>query len=158
MRDDRGAILIVDDDPIVTGSLQGLLDEEGYVVETRASVEQSLGVIRRKPFDLVLADVNMPHADGFELLRVMRPRFADTAIVLITGYGTIEGAVEAIKLGAYDYLTKPIIDDELRLVVRREPLPGVRVEIGACWGLRRALDRSEANRELRRASRYRMRR
>ena len=61
----------------------------------------------------------MPGTDGFELLRVARKRYSEMVTVIITGFGTIESAVEAIKMGAYDYLTKPIIDDEIRMLVSR---------------------------------------
>jgi len=115
----KGHILIVDDDPIILGSLGEFLRLEGYEVEQAANSRQALQALEKRPFHLVLTDINMPDTDGFELLRIIKQRYPDTAVVIITGYGTIESAVEAIKMGAYDYLTKPINDDETRLAVER---------------------------------------
>jgi DNA-binding NtrC family response regulator len=70
-------------------------------------------------YNLVITDVSMPSSDGFELLRHVRSRHEEVVVIMITGYGTIESAVEAIKQGAYDYLTKPIIDDDVRMAIQR---------------------------------------
>jgi len=112
-------ILVVDDDRIIVESLREFLRLEGYAVETAASLAESLRALDRAAIDLVLADVNMPGGNGFELLHVIRKRFTETVAVMMTAYGTIESAVEAIKMGAYDYLTKPIVDDELKVCVER---------------------------------------
>jgi DNA-binding NtrC family response regulator len=121
MMDSRGKanMLIVDDDPIIVDSLSEFLEVEGYAVERATSFTEALTVLDRAVYDIVITDVNMPGSDGFELLRVMRQRFPETVTIMITGYGTIDSAVEAIKMGAYDYLTKPINDEEFRLVVER---------------------------------------
>ncbi len=119
MAGQSGVIYIVDDDPIILDSLSEFLRLEGHDVESGRSFEEAMQVLARKDFDVVVTDVNMPGADGFELLRVVKQRYPNLVVIIITGYGTIESAVEAIKMGAYDYLTKPIIDDELRLVVER---------------------------------------
>ena len=115
----KGSILIVDDDRIILSSLCEFLRLEGYEVETAEKFETAVSWLDNKPFDVVISDVNMPGSDGFALLKVCKNRHADAAIIMITGYGTIESAVEAIKMGAYDYLTKPIIDDEIKLVIER---------------------------------------
>ena len=115
----RGRLLLVDDDPIVVGSLTEFLKIEGYDVQGAASVEEAIRALDRQSFQLVVTDVNMPQADGFELLRILHDRWPDIVSIVITGYGTIESAVEAIKMGAYDYLTKPLADDEIRLVIER---------------------------------------
>ena len=112
-------ILIVDDDRIILDSLSEFLRIEGYQASGACNFTGALQVLERDPYQLVITDVNMPDADGFELLRTIKHRYPDIVVIMITGYGTIESAVEAIKLGAYDYLTKPIIDDEIRLVVER---------------------------------------
>jgi len=112
-------VLIVDDDRIILESLSELLQLEGYEVETAADLKAALERCEKMPVDLVLTDVNMPGGDGFELLHVVRKRWPETAVLMMTGYGTIESAVEAIKLGAYDYLTKPINDDEILLTLER---------------------------------------
>ena len=112
-------ILIVDDDAIIRDSLREFLRVEGYKCEGADGFNQALSELEKQRYNLVITDVNMPDADGFELLRVMRKRYTDLVTIVITGYGTIESAVEAIKMGAYDYLTKPIVDDEIRMVVTR---------------------------------------
>ncbi|MCK6456430.1 MAG: sigma-54 dependent transcriptional regulator [Phycisphaerae bacterium] len=112
-------ILLVDDDKIILSSLGEFLRLEGYTVDTADSVAAAAAALGQRPYALLLTDINMPKSTGFELLQLVRQRFAETVCIVITGYGTIESAVEAIKLGAYDYLTKPIDDDDLRLVVQR---------------------------------------
>ncbi|MBK8269626.1 MAG: sigma-54-dependent Fis family transcriptional regulator [Planctomycetes bacterium] len=112
-------VLIVDDDRIIVDSLAELLRVEGYEATGVNSVREAVEKLAKQDFAIVITDVNMPEADGFEMLRLMRDRYPDVVPIVITGYGTIESAVEAIKMGAYDYLTKPIVDDELRLVLER---------------------------------------
>ncbi|MFO0972076.1 MAG: sigma-54 dependent transcriptional regulator [Phycisphaerae bacterium] len=112
-------VLVVDDDKIILTSLAEFLRVEGYAVTGVGSVAEAIGELERSAPAVVITDVNMPRSDGFELLRVLRQRFAEVVPIVITGYGTIESAVEAIKMGAYDYLTKPIVDDEIRLVLER---------------------------------------
>ena len=115
----QGRILLVDDDRIIVDSLGEFLRLEGYEVDGVTAIAEALNRLERRSYNVVITDVNMPESDGFELLRVVGKRFPDVVAIMITGYGTIESAVEAIKMGAYDYLTKPIIDDEIRLVVER---------------------------------------
>jgi DNA-binding NtrC family response regulator len=112
-------ILVVDDDAIIRESLCEFLKLEGYHSCGAGGVRQALKELEKQNFNLVITDVNMPDTDGFELLRIIRKRYPEIVTIVITGYGTIESAVEAIKMGAYDYLTKPIIDDEIRMIVRR---------------------------------------
>ncbi len=112
-------VLLVDDDRIILDSLGEFLRLEGYTVEPASSINEALEVMDDQPADLIISDVNMPGGNGFELLHVIRRRYPQTVAIMMTGYGTIESAVEAIKMGAYDYLTKPIIDDELKVCVER---------------------------------------
>ncbi len=112
-------ILLVDDDQIILDSLGSFLRQDGFDVTAVATVAQAVDCLQAGRYDLVITDVSMPDRDGFELLRQAKGHAPDAAVIMITGYGTIESAVEAIKLGAYDYLTKPIIDDDVRLAVRR---------------------------------------
>ncbi|MFQ5501126.1 MAG: sigma-54-dependent transcriptional regulator, partial [Phycisphaerae bacterium] len=112
-------VLIVDDDKIIVDSLRELLRVEGYDVDGVYSVKAAVEMLDRQRYAILITDVNMPEADGFELLNLCRDRHGDVARIVITGYGTIESAVEAIRMGAYDYLTKPIDDDELRLTLQR---------------------------------------
>jgi len=119
MNPEKKRILIVDDDKIITESLHEFLELEGYESHQASNFAEAIATLERNRYNLVLTDINMPDIDGFELLRVIKQRYPDIVVIMITGYGTIESAVEAIKMGAHDYLTKPIIDDEIRLTVER---------------------------------------
>ncbi|MGA2915243.1 MAG: sigma-54 dependent transcriptional regulator [Sedimentisphaerales bacterium] len=115
----QNSILIVDDDRIILDSLCEFLKLEGYNTVGAESYKQAAKHIQRQNFSLVITDVNLPDGSGFELLNFLKKNHPQTVVIIITGYGTIESAVEAIKMGAYDYLTKPIVDDELRLTIER---------------------------------------
>ncbi len=112
-------ILVVDDDKIILDSLCEFLSLEGYQTSGAETFKDAVAELGKQSFGLVITDVNIPDGDGFELLRLVKKNYPETVVIVITGYGSIESAVEAIKMGAYDYLTKPIIDDELRLAVDR---------------------------------------
>jgi len=116
---DSFKVLVVDDDRIIVESLTELLITEGYDAVGVNSVQAATDKLEQDAYAITITDVNMPDADGFELLNILRDRYPAVVPIVITGYGTIESAVEAIKMGAYDYLTKPIIDDELQLVLQR---------------------------------------
>jgi DNA-binding NtrC family response regulator len=112
-------ILVVDDDRIILDSLCEFLSLEGFQTTGAETLNNSLAELQNKRYCLVITDVNLPDGDGLELLDVVRKDYPQTVVIVITGYGTIESAVRAIKRGAYDYLTKPIVDDELRLAIDR---------------------------------------
>ncbi len=112
-------ILVVDDDSIIKDSLCEFLRLEGFTVEGAGSIREAHGHLEAHRCGLIITDVNLPDGDGLKLLEVVHQRFPQTVVIVITGYGTIESAVRAIKQGAYDYLTKPIIDDELLLAVEK---------------------------------------
>jgi len=112
-------ILVVDDDRIILDSLCEFLNLEGYAAVGAESFRDALSKLQKQNFQLVVADISLPDGSGFELLSVVKKNYPQSVVIVITGYGTIESAVEAIKMGAYDYLTKPIIDDELRLAIER---------------------------------------
>lgn len=115
----KGRILIVDDDQIIVDSLKEFLELEDYFAQGVSSVSAAATQLQAQRFNLVITDINMPEADGFELLSILREHHPDIVSIVITGYGTIESAVEAIKMGAFDYLTKPLDDDDVRLVTER---------------------------------------
>jgi DNA-binding NtrC family response regulator len=112
-------LLILDEDRIILQSLAQFLAREGYEVRTTDSAGDALAQLESSQFELLLADINMPGVKPADFLRDVRRRFPHTVVVVITGYGSIEGAVEATKMGAFDYLTKPIVDDEIRVVVEK---------------------------------------
>ncbi len=115
----RGSVLVVDDDLIECRSLSEFLRLDGYQVEGATSGREALDKLKKSAFDIVLTDVNMPEVSGFDLLREVNKSHPETAVILITGYGQIEGAVRAIKEGAYDYITKPLIDDGVKMILNR---------------------------------------
>jgi two-component system, NtrC family, nitrogen regulation response regulator NtrX len=112
------AILIVDDEPGVRSALGGVLRDEGYTVEAVESGEACLERLVEQEFDVVLLDVWMPGIDGLETLQRLRERKVDSQVVVISGHGNVESAVRAIKLGAFDFVEKPLSLDKAVLVVR----------------------------------------
>ena len=112
------AILIVDDEPGVRSALGGVLRDEGYTVEAVDSGEACLERVVEQEFDVVLLDVWMPGIDGLETLQRLRERKVDAQVVVISGHGNVESAVRAIKLGAFDFVEKPLSLDKAVLVVR----------------------------------------
>ncbi len=112
-------ILILDDDRFILDSLGEFLNMEGYRVYTAGQFHQAKHLLETHQIQLVITDLNMPSIDGLGVLRYLRENYPQTVAIMITAFGSIDSAVEAIKLGAYDYLTKPIIDDELRMSIQR---------------------------------------
>ncbi len=112
-------ILVVDDAPPTVELLRRNLVALGHTVHTATSVPEALDVLEREPVDLVLTDLKMPQVGGLDLVRHVRANLEDTEVVLMTGYASIEGAVEAMRCGADDYLAKPFTDDELAGAVAR---------------------------------------
>src|SRR5262245_27971619 len=116
--DVKPTILIVDDEPGVRTALTGVLRDEGYAVEAVATGEACLDRLARGPVDLIILDVWLPGQDGLATLARLRERQVDAQVVLISGHGNIESAVRAIKLGAFDFVEKPLSLDKTVLVVR----------------------------------------
>ncbi len=112
-------ILVVDDDPIIRKSLQEMLRLEHYEVDTACDGGEALKKLDRSSFDVVLTDVKMPAVGGFELLSKVKSSSPDTVVILMTGYGSIDDAVNGIKAGAYEYITKPLNDNEIKLVINK---------------------------------------
>lgn len=112
-------ILIVDDDAVLLATLERLLRREGYEITAFSDPEQALECLRKRPHELVISDLMMPGMDGIELLRRARVISATTEVLLITGYATVERAVEAMRHGAYDFIQKPVDRDHLMRVVER---------------------------------------
>jgi len=112
-------ILVVDDEESQRGLLAGFLKNKGYPVTTAASGKEAVEINRKTGFDLVIMDLKMPELDGIETMAKMKEIDPETYFIILTGYGTVESAVKAVKLGAYDYLSKPINLDELDLIVER---------------------------------------
>ncbi len=116
---DNVKILIVDDELIVRESMQGWLEEDGYHVEVAETAEAALGMIGEKEFDMAFVDIKMPGIDGIELLKRLKDQYATIDVVMMTAYASVDNAVEAMKIGAYDYLTKPFDPDYVSMMVRK---------------------------------------
>ncbi len=111
-------ILIVDDEVGIRNSLRAILEDEGYEVETVASGEECLEMVEKTNFACILLDVWLPGIDGLETLELLRHQGSDAAVIMISGHGTIETAVTATKLGAFDFIEKPLSIEKTVLTVR----------------------------------------
>ena len=110
-------VLVVDDDVLVCESLKEMLILEGFSADAVPDGQAALAKIKDNHYQMILSDIQMPGLNGFELLKELKGRSPDTTVIFITGHGHIAGAVEAIKLGAYDYMVKPIDDLRLKLTI-----------------------------------------
>ncbi|NOX38648.1 MAG: sigma-54-dependent Fis family transcriptional regulator [Calditrichaeota bacterium] len=111
-------ILVVDDEPSVCDSLRRWFQEEGYTVTTARSAEEALQKMHAGPYDVILLDIKMPGMDGLALQRRIRELDPKAVVIIMTAYASVETAVEALKQGAYDYVTKPFDPDDLSRLVR----------------------------------------
>ncbi len=116
---EKERILVVDDAPDTLEVLQRNLQSKGYQVFTAPGVAEAIRILEETPLDLVVTDLKMPKVSGLDLVRHVRENFRDTEVMMITGYPSISGAVDAVKTGAEDYLAKPFTDEELFSAVRR---------------------------------------
>ncbi|WP_431216772.1 response regulator [Puia sp. P3] len=102
-------ILIIDDEKAIRKTLSEILSYEGYKIDEAGDGEDGLKKIKEKEYDVILCDIKMPKIDGIEFLEKAKETNPDVPIIMISGHGTIETAVEAVKKGAYDYISKPRI-------------------------------------------------
>ena len=119
MKSSNENILVVDDDPDIREVLKDRLESLGYLVQAAADGKEALGVLEKQNPQLILLDIEMPAMSGLEVLKEIRKRELDITVVMITAYGTIERAVEAMKEGAYDFIPKPFEPDHVALAVRK---------------------------------------
>ncbi len=112
-------VLVVDDDESLRRVTQVQLEQAGFKTTTAGDGIEALSILQKSAHDLVITDLKMPAMSGIELLRRIRADYPDVLVVMLTAFGTVESAVEAMKAGAYDYITKPVHPDELDLVARR---------------------------------------
>lgn len=115
----KGKILIVEDEKSMREVLGILLEGEGYDVTLATGGIDGISLLNKDIFDMVITDINMPKVNGFEILKKVRETSPDTLVIMITAFGTTESAIEAMQLGAYDYIHKPFKIDEIRLVVKK---------------------------------------
>lgn len=112
-------VLIVDDEESFRHMLSVILDKQGYAVDTASDGEQALDKMERGLFDEILCDIRMPRMDGIEFLRRAKEAQPESTIIMMSAYGTLDTAVEAMKLGAYDYISKPFKPDEIILTLKK---------------------------------------
>jgi DNA-binding NtrC family response regulator len=115
----KAGILIVDDEKDICMALNILLKKEGYAVKEAYNGEQALDLIKKEYFDIVMTDIKMDRMDGFEVLKEAQKHSPETSVVMMTAFASVGSAVEAMRAGASDYITKPFINDEIRLTIRR---------------------------------------
>jgi two-component system response regulator PilR (NtrC family) len=114
----NGSVLVIDDEEIMREILQTLLEREGYAVRLAESGQEGLDLARAVPFDAVVVDVMMPGMDGLQVLGELRRIDEDLPVLMITAYASMDTAIRAMKLGAFDYITKPFKNDEVLVVLR----------------------------------------
>lgn len=120
----KAHILVIDDDPIVADSIAEFFIAEGHAAVSVYSPSEALSEFRRaesngKPYQVAMCDINLPEMGGLDLLREVIKAHAQVSVIMLTGYGTVESAVQALRSGAVDFLTKPIVDEELRISLER---------------------------------------
>jgi len=150
MEKSKGKILVVEDEKSMREVLTMLLEGEHYDVTSSSDGREGLACIDKDIFDLVITDMKMPRVDGFELLKKIKEISPDTLVIMITAFGTTETAIEAMKLGAYDYINKPFKIDEIRLIVKkaiekrrlREELSLLREQIKTSFSLEKIIGKS----------------
>jgi len=156
MEHTKGRILIIEDERSMREVLKILLEEEAYDVTTAVDGMEGIEQIRSNIFDLVITDIKMPRADGFEVLRQVKEISPNTIVLMVTAFGTTESAIEAMKQGAYDYIHKPFKIDEIRLIVKkafekkqlREEISLLREKFQSSFGLENIIGKSEKMLEL----------
>jgi len=111
-------ILIIDDEPGIRSSLRGILEDEGFNVQAVASGEEGLALIKRENFDVILLDIWLEGLDGLEVLKKLKEEEEKAQVIMITGHGSVETAVRAIKQGAYDFLEKPLSLEKVVVTVK----------------------------------------
>ena len=111
----KAKLLVVDDEESIREFLEIMLKKEGYEVTLAEDGQKAKDLLLKKSFDLIISDLQMPNVTGIELLKHVRESYPETVFMMITAFGTTETAVDAMKMGAYDYLTKPFKIDEVKL-------------------------------------------
>ncbi|HWR82987.1 MAG TPA: sigma-54 dependent transcriptional regulator [Candidatus Deferrimicrobium sp.] len=115
----RASILVIDDEESMCNFMEIMLAKEGYQVDTVSSGSEGLSRLRESRYDLVLADLNMPQMSGMEVLRELKTFKQDQDLIVMTAYASVDTAIEAMKLGAVDYITKPFKVDEIKLAIEK---------------------------------------
>jgi len=112
-------ILIIEDEEAISSGCKMVLSDHGYDVDTMMTGRSGIEALQNVSYDLILLDMKLPDIDGMDVLRQIREDKSEAKIIIITGYASVQDAVSAMKLGAFDYLSKPFSDDELYLSVKK---------------------------------------
>lgn len=147
----KSRILVIDDDESLRRVLQVQLEQCGYTANCAASAQQSMAMLAARNYDVVITDLKMPGVSGLELLEQIHSLYPETVVIFLTAFGTVETAVEAMKAGAYHYLTKPVHPDELSLTIDRavehlrlvEEVRLLRANLDEKYGFENILGRSD---------------
>ncbi|MBI4684934.1 MAG: sigma-54-dependent Fis family transcriptional regulator [Nitrospirae bacterium] len=146
----KSKILVIDDEIGILRSLEMLLSKEGHEVTTASRGDIALSLISEKDFEVVFTDLKLPDMSGLDILTYAKDRIPSVQVIVITGFASIETAVEAIKRGAYDYLTKPLSSDKVRIITRRaieaialaKEIQHLRQELSQCFGFENLIGKS----------------
>jgi DNA-binding NtrC family response regulator len=149
-------VLLIDDEPLMRLSMVDALSAVGYDVRAAATGQEGLQLVQKQSFDIVISDLRLPGADGLEILQMCKQRHPRTEVIMITAHGSVDTAVEAMKLGAYDYITKPFQMEELLLITDRvskvlalrEENVSLRQELEGKFSFEGILGRNERMREV----------
>ena len=114
----KANILVVDDERSIRDSLELVLKEEGYEVQTATDGKQAMELLQNSDFDIMITDLKMPEVDGIQLTKHCLQIYPQTSVIIITAYGSLETAIEALRLGAYDYILKPFEFDDVLIKVQ----------------------------------------
>jgi len=115
-------VLVIDDESVICDACHLVLSEKGHAVDYCTTGKSGLLAIERGAYDVILLDMKLPDIDGMEILETIRAEMPATYVIVMTGYSTMSNAVQAMKLGAADYLSKPFTDDELVEAVEKAPI------------------------------------
>src|SRR5512135_1677992 len=156
MENTKGRILVIEDEKSMREVLRILLEEENYEVTVASDGMEGIDYIRHNLFDLIITDIKMPKADGFDVLKEAKEISPSALVIMVTAFGTTESAIEAMKQGAYDYVHKPFKIDEIRLIVKKafekknlsEELSVLREKFQSSFGLENIIGKSAKMQEL----------
>ncbi|MEA5113584.1 MAG: response regulator [Geobacteraceae bacterium] len=115
----KARILIVEDEENTRQALAKLLAREGFVVDSVGNGREALNFLRRQPVNLIVTDLKMPQMDGITFLRELKKHFPKSNVIMITAYGGVESYLEAMNLGAFEYINKPVQIEELKMVMKK---------------------------------------
>jgi two-component system, NtrC family, response regulator PilR len=149
-------ILVVDDEEVIRDVLATLLEKEGYAVSVASTAGEALSLFEAEPSDVILLDLMLPDRSGLELMRDIRRQDPDAVVVIVTAYSSIEGAIQAMREGAFHYIPKPFQNQEVLLTVRKgsearrltEENRRLKEELSKRYGLGRIVGKSETMRKV----------